>query len=78
MATTHRDKLNKLYTHLASGTPLTSADLAVLGISADLAVHYGRAGWLERLARGVYCRPNDPPAERLTFGTDLTPVSMYI
>lgn len=21
-----------------------------------------RAGWLERLARGVYCRPNDPPA----------------
>src|SRR5580704_5255199 len=36
MATTHRDKLNKLYTHLASGTPLTSADLAVLGISADL------------------------------------------
>jgi hypothetical protein len=45
MATTHRDKLNKLYTHLASGTPLTSADLAVLGISADLAVHYvARAG----------------------------------
>jgi len=62
MATTHRDKLNKLYTHLASGTPLTSEALAALGISADLAVHYVRAGWLERLARGVYCRPNDPPA----------------
>lgn len=62
MATIHRDKLNKLYTHLASGTPLTSEDLAALGISADLAVHYVRAGWLERLARGVYCRPNDPPA----------------
>jgi len=62
MATTHRDKLNKLYTHLASGTPLTSEDLAALGISADLAVHYVRAGRLERLARGVYCRPNDPPA----------------
>ena len=61
MATTHRDKLNKLYTHLAPGTPLTSGDLAALGISADLAVHYVRAGWLERLTRGVYCRPNDPP-----------------
>jgi hypothetical protein len=62
MATTQRDKLNRLYTHLAPGTPLTSEDLAALGISADLAVHYVRAGWLERLARGVYCRPNDPPA----------------
>ncbi|WP_119390602.1 type IV toxin-antitoxin system AbiEi family antitoxin domain-containing protein [Taklimakanibacter lacteus] len=62
MATTQRDKLNKLYTCLAPGTPLTSADLAALGISADLAVHYVRAGWLERLARGVFCRPNDPPA----------------
>lgn len=61
MATTHRDKLNRLYTHLAPGTPLTSQDLAALGISADLAVHYVRAGWLERLARGVYCRPNEPP-----------------
>jgi len=62
MATIHRDKLNKLYTHPAPGTPLTSDDLAALGISADLAVHYVRAGWLQRLARGVYCRPNDPPA----------------
>jgi len=54
MATTQRDKLNKLYTRLAPGTPMTSEDLAALGISADLAVHYVRAGWLERLARGVY------------------------
>ena len=59
MATTERTKLNKLYTHWASGTPLTSEDLAARGISADLAVHYARAGWLTRLARGVYCRPND-------------------
>ena len=62
MATVHRDKLNRLNTHLAPGTPLASEDLSALGISADLAVHYVRAGWLKRLARGVYCRPNDPPA----------------
>jgi hypothetical protein len=62
MATTSRNNLNQLYTQLAPGTPLTSEDLAALGISADLAVHYVRAGWLQRLARGVFCRPNDPPA----------------
>lgn len=62
MATTVTSKLNTLYTRLTPGTPLTSEDLAALGISADLAVHYVRAGWLTRLARGVYCRPNDPLA----------------
>lgn len=59
MATNKRTKLNSLYRHWVSGTPLTSEDLAALGISADLAVHYVRAGWLTRLARGVYGRPND-------------------
>ena len=59
MATTHINKLNTLYTHLKPGGPLTSADLADLGISADLAVHYVRAGWLTRLARGVYAKPGD-------------------
>ena len=29
-------------------------------MSADLAVHYARAGWLNRLARGVYQRAGDP------------------
>jgi hypothetical protein len=38
---------------------LTSEDLTALGVSVDLAVYYVRAGWLMRLARGVYCRPND-------------------
>ncbi|MEQ8802781.1 type IV toxin-antitoxin system AbiEi family antitoxin domain-containing protein [Haliea sp.] len=59
MTTKNTGKLNTLYTRLAPGSPLTSGDLATLGISADLAVHYVRAGWLLRLARGVYCRPND-------------------
>jgi len=30
-----------------------------MGISADLAVHYARSGWLKRLGRGVYCRPRE-------------------
>ncbi|QDQ29415.1 hypothetical protein FNU76_21375 [Chitinimonas arctica] len=59
MATIKQSKLNSLYTRLVPGAPLTSEDLSTLGISADLAVHYVRAGWLTRLMRGVYCRPND-------------------
>lgn len=56
------NKLNALYTCVPPGTPLISEDLAALGISADLAVHYVRAGWLTRLTRGVFCRTNDTPA----------------
>lgn len=59
MATTSPRKLNTLYARLVPGAPLTSQDLAALGISADLAVHYVKAGWLTRLARGVFSRPND-------------------
>jgi hypothetical protein len=59
MTTTRRNKLNLLYTLSLPGAPITSDELAALGISADLAVHYARAGWLTRLARGVFCRPND-------------------
>lgn len=36
---------------------MTSEELVRLGVSADLAVHYARAGWLVRLARGVFRRP---------------------
>jgi hypothetical protein len=59
MATTSKSKLKALYTRLPAGSPITSARLAELGISADLAVHYARSGWLKRLARGVYCRPGE-------------------
>ena len=43
------------------GTPVTSRQLAKLGVSADLAVAYVRSGWLTRLARGVFCRAGDTP-----------------
>ena len=53
-------KLNALYRKVRPGQPVTSEDLAAVGVSADLAVHYVRAGWLNRLARGVYVRPDTP------------------
>ena len=59
MATIKTSKLHLLYTDLPHGVPITSAQLAKLGISADLAVHYERAGWLIRLGRGVYYKPGE-------------------
>jgi len=59
VATTTQSKLNTVYTQLPAGSPITSAQLAQMGISADLAVHYARSGWLKRLARGVYTRPGE-------------------
>ena len=59
VTTITRSKLNNLYRQTHPGAPLTSDDLAVLGVSADLAVHYVRSGWLVRLSRGVFSRPND-------------------
>ena len=59
MATATKSKLNTLYTRVLTGSPVTSAQLAEMGISADLAVHYARSGWLKRLGRGVYCRPGE-------------------
>ncbi len=62
MVTTNPRPLHALYSRLVPGAPLSSEDLAALGISADLAVYYARAGWLTRLARGVYAHPNHPLA----------------
>jgi hypothetical protein len=53
-------KLNTLYRKLRPGSPVTSEELVALGVSADLAVHYVRSGWLKRLARGVLTRPDAP------------------
>lgn len=60
MTTIKRDKLKTVLNRVPAGAPVTSKDLAALGVSADLAVHYARAGWLERLARGVFRRPEAP------------------
>lgn len=57
MTTTETNKLKDLYAQLAPGTPVSSTQLLQLGVSPDLAAYYARAGWLVRLARGVYRRP---------------------
>lgn len=62
VATIKGHKLNSLYARIAPGMPLSSGDLTAIEISADLTTYYVRAGWLQRLARGVYCRPDIPPA----------------
>ncbi len=59
MATESRKKLLALYTKVPAGTAMTPHDLAKLGISSDLAVHYANTGWLQRLGHGVYARPTD-------------------
>jgi len=61
VTTIENNRLKHLYTQTVAGAPVTSADLAKLGVSADLAVHYVRAGWLNRLARGVFVRQGEAP-----------------
>jgi hypothetical protein len=56
MTTTTESSLKKLHTRLAPGAPVTMHDLAALGISADLAGYYVRAGWLLRLGRRTSMR----------------------
>jgi hypothetical protein len=60
VATTSTSRLNDLYRRLKPGSPVTSETLSAWGVSADLAVHYVRSGWLTRLARGVFARPDTP------------------
>lgn len=59
MTTTRPTKLNALQAEVPAGTPVSRQQLAAMGISADLAVHYVRAGWLRRLARGLYIKPGE-------------------
>jgi hypothetical protein len=59
VATISASKLNNLFRHWTPGAPEASDDLAKRAISADLAVHYVKTGWLLRLAHGVYSRPGE-------------------
>lgn len=53
------DLIRRVQTELPRGAPFDLAALAGLGVSAQLAAHYVEAGWLVRLAQGVYAFPNE-------------------
>lgn len=53
------EQIKKLLTTLPRGAPFDTAKLAALGISPDLAHHYVKSGWLEKLGRGVFMFAGD-------------------
>ncbi|MCK5956849.1 AbiEi antitoxin N-terminal domain-containing protein, partial [Klebsiella pneumoniae] len=53
------NRIKALQTTLPRGAPLDTATLAGLGISAALAHEYVKAGWLEKLGRGVFMFAGD-------------------
>jgi hypothetical protein len=53
------NRIKTLHTTLPRGAPLDTAKLAGLGISAALAHEYVKAGWLEKLGRGVFMFAGD-------------------
>ena len=58
MSTISSNKLKNLYSDLKSNRPVSPSELRQLNISPDLVVYYVKAGWLKRLANGVYAKPN--------------------
>ena len=52
-------KLTRLLNQGKSGVPILTRDLRESGISARLASHYVKSGWLNRIGYGAYCLPND-------------------
>jgi hypothetical protein len=53
------NRIKTLQTTMPRGAPLDTATLAGLGISAALAHEYVKAGWLEKLGRGVFMFAGD-------------------
>lgn len=55
------NRLSRLLHETAPGVPLSTEDLRDrFNVSAQLALHYVKRGWLERIASGVYSLPNVP------------------
>ena len=53
-ATSRKSPIKRLLTEIPRGRPFNTDDLRRIGISSVQASRYLNAGWLERLARGVY------------------------
>lgn len=52
-------KLTRLLNQSKPGVPILTCDLREAGISARLASHYVKNGWLNRIGYGAYCLPNE-------------------
>ena len=59
MAESTKKNLVKTLSSRPHGAPIDTDDLAAIGVSPALASHYVKAGWLERLGRGVFAFPSD-------------------
>lgn len=56
---TRHQVIKRLQAELPRGAPFDLAVLETFGVSPQLAARYAEAGWLVRLAHGVYAFPND-------------------
>ncbi len=63
-----KEQIKKLLTTLPRGAPFDTATLAGLGIAPDLAHHYVKSGWLEKLGRGVFMFTGDTLHQDATLG----------
>ncbi|MCK5081735.1 MAG: type IV toxin-antitoxin system AbiEi family antitoxin [Candidatus Omnitrophica bacterium] len=57
MSIQNKEKLNQLYRLLPEGAVVSSRWLQEKGYSCQLIFKYARAGWLNSVGRGAYCRP---------------------
>lgn len=54
-----QNRIKNIQTNLPRGTPLESPKLRGFGVSGSLAHEYVKAGWLEKLGRGVFMFAGD-------------------
>jgi len=66
------EHLKRLMTTAEPGHPLTAQWLADQGVSPQLASHYVKSGWLERLGRGFFIRKGDHPTLERSLRVGMT------
>jgi predicted site-specific integrase-resolvase len=59
----NRNQIKELQVTAPRGAPLDSQKLESLGVSRALAHEYVKAGWLEKLGRGVFMFAGDQLAQ---------------
>ncbi len=62
------NRIKALQTSVPRGAPFDTSTLEGLGVSTALAHEYVKAGWLEKLGRGVFMFPGDDLEREATLG----------